>query len=75
MPLVASGWLDTTRIAAADGQLWRQILLDNSENTLASIEDFQKTLDALREAIATGDGPRLERLLRKGKQRREAAQE
>ncbi len=34
LPLVASGWLDTTRIAAADAELWRQIFLDNRENTL-----------------------------------------
>lgn len=73
LPLAASGWLDTTRIAAADPQLWRQIFLDNRDNTLKSIDDFQETLNHLRDAIAAGDGPRLERLLARGKQRRDAA--
>ena len=74
LQLVAGGWLDTTRIAAADESLWRQILLDNQANTLRSIESFQAALDELRDAIAKNDGAQLQRLLRKGKQRREAAE-
>ena len=73
LPLVAGGWLDTTRIAAADEQLWRQILLDNQANTLSALDEFQAALDALRKAIEASDAPRLERLLHKGKARREAA--
>ena len=74
LPLVAGGWLDTTRIAAADESLWRQILLENRENTLQNIDAFQASLDALRNAIANNDGPQVERLIRKGRQRREAAE-
>ena len=74
LPLVAGGWLDTTRIAAADESLWRQILLENRNNTLQSIDAFQTSLDALRKAIAENDGPKVERLMRKGRQRREAAE-
>jgi len=75
LPLVAGGWRDTTRIAAADAQLWRQILLENADNALRSIAEFETALAALRDAIAQRDGQRLERLLRKGKQRRDAAGE
>ena len=74
LPLVAGGWLDTTRIAAADEKLWRQILLDNRENTLRSLETFEASLQSLREAIANNDGPRVERLMKKAKLRREAVQ-
>lgn len=72
LPLVAGGWLDTTRIAAADPQLWRQILLDNQQNTLAALDEFQSKLNGFRDAIAESNGPALEQLLENGKQRRDS---
>lgn len=71
LPLVASGWLDTTRIAAADAELWRQIFLDNRENTLRAIAEFEGSLAAMKAAIEAGDAERLEELLRVAKQRRD----
>jgi prephenate dehydrogenase len=73
LALVAGGWLDTTRIAAGDPELWRQILLDNRENTLKALAHFQRTLDELRAAIEQQNGVRLNELLLQGKQRRDAA--
>jgi prephenate dehydrogenase len=73
LPLVAGGWLDTTRIAGGDEELWRQILLDNRENTLAALERFQAMLVEFRSALEHGDGTKLKQLLRKGRQRREQA--
>ena len=73
LPLVAGGWLDTTRIAAGDEELWRQILLDNRENTLAALERFQAALAEFRSAMEHSDGTKLKHLLRKGRKRREEA--
>jgi prephenate dehydrogenase len=39
------------RLAASDGRLWSEILNDNKEEVLSSIDDFQELLDILREAI------------------------
>ncbi len=73
LPLVAGGWLDTTRIAGGDEELWRQILLDNRENTLQTLDRFQASLAEFRTALEQGDGEKLKQLLRKGRQRREQA--
>lgn len=74
LPLVAGGWLSTTRIAAADEKLWRQILLDNRDNTLAALDDFEQALAQLRKAIEQNDRPHLERLWRKGRRKHEKGQ-
>lgn len=71
--LTAGGWLDTTRIAAADGPLWVQILRDNRRHVTAAIDRVEKSLEAFRAAINDGDDGALERLLEVGKQRRLAA--
>jgi prephenate dehydrogenase len=42
--LAGRGFLDATRIAAGDPGLWRDILLDNRENVLRSIEQLQAEL-------------------------------
>jgi len=70
--LCATGWRDTTRIAAGDPELWRQILLSNQANTLKSLTRFEKTLKSLRAALERNDGPRLERLLADAKRTRDA---
>jgi prephenate dehydrogenase len=70
LPLVASGWRDSTRIAASDPGLWRQILLDNSASVLQEIARFARVLDEFRMAIETHDGAQLESLLRNARQRR-----
>ena len=70
--LVATGWLDTTRIAAADPQLWRQILLDNRDQVLACLDRFDQTLAGLRAALERGDGTELEELLTTAKRTRDA---
>jgi prephenate dehydrogenase len=73
LPLVAGGWLDTTRIAGGDEELWRQILLDNRENTLAALERFQASLSDFRAALEAANGAKLKQLLGKGRKRREEA--
>ncbi len=54
--LAGKGFADATRIAGGDGGLWRDILLDNRENLLASIERLNAQLAALAGHLRSGDG-------------------
>jgi len=70
--LTASGWQDTTRIAAGDPTLWRQIMLANRENLLAALAQLTASLDKWRAALETEDAAELERLLIEAKRIRDA---
>jgi prephenate dehydrogenase len=72
LPLTATGWSDTTRIAAGDEELWRQILLANSGPTLKALADFETVINRLRKALETSDGRLLAEILAEGKRRRDA---
>jgi prephenate dehydrogenase len=54
--LSGKGFADATRIAAGDGGLWRDILLDNRENVLASIGKLNAQLGTLEKLLRAGDG-------------------
>ncbi len=73
-PLVATlasgGYRDTTRIAAGDPIMGRDMLLANHEHVLARIDAFAATLERLRAAVASGDAAALEALLRKARDAR-----
>ena len=69
--LIGTGWLDTTRIAAGDAELWRQILLANRASTLLALADFERVLREYRAALQSADGAELARLLAEGKRRRD----
>ncbi len=56
-----SGFRDTTRLAASDPVMWRDIALANKTAILAAIDDYSKTVAQLRETIQKGDGTMLER--------------
>ncbi|MDP5054467.1 MAG: prephenate dehydrogenase/arogenate dehydrogenase family protein [Congregibacter sp.] len=63
----AGGFRDFTRIASSDPVMWRDIALANREALLTAMDDFCGHLDALRLAIAQGDGDVLERTFRSAK--------
>jgi prephenate dehydrogenase len=69
--LAASGWADTTRIAAADPELWCQILLSNRSAVLKSLEKFATVLSEFRGAIEQADPAQITQLLDAGKQIRD----
>lgn len=72
LPLAATGWLDTTRVAGGDPELWRQILSDNRDAVLKALGKFEKVLAAFRAALERNDRRQLVDLLEAGKQRRDA---
>jgi len=58
---------DTTRVAASSPVMWRDIFLDNRAEVLPLVEALVQQVEALRAAIASGDGKRIEQLLEAGK--------
>jgi prephenate dehydrogenase len=72
LPLTATGWDDSTRIAAGDPALWTQIFLDNRANVLKSLARFEKTMQKAKVAIKRGDAKTLQRLLAEAKAIRDA---
>jgi prephenate dehydrogenase len=69
--VVGPGWIDTTRVASGDPALWRDILMSNAAEVASALGQFQKVLDAFREALRTGNGGRIEAMLTEAKTRRD----
>ncbi len=72
LPLAATGWQDTTRIAAGDVDLWRDILGQNRDHVLKSLGKFEKWLAKFRTALERDDPAQIAKLLEAGKQNRDA---
>ena len=56
LQIAARGFKDTTRIAASDPDVWREILLANRSAVQASLVAYRRALDDL-EALVAGDDP------------------
>ena len=72
LPLAASGWRDTTRVASGGADLWRQILEENRHSVIQVLEEFAGDLQLWLKALRESDGNQLEQLLLEGKQKRDA---
>ncbi len=72
LPLAASGWCDTTRVAAGNVELWRQIVCENRIPVLHALKEFAESLGSLIESLERGDDDRLTQLLETGKQQRDS---
>jgi prephenate dehydrogenase len=72
LSMVAKGWLDTTRIAAGDVELWRQILSQNRQHVLKSLARLEKILHSYRIALELESDTKLVRLLEEGKRKRDS---
>jgi len=53
------GLRDTTRIAASDAQMWRDIFLENRAEVLRAIDEFSSALARYRANIESGDDENL----------------
>ena len=69
--VAARGFKDTTRIAASDPDVWREILLGNRDAVVASVAAFRQALDDLERLVAQGDAGALTTLLARVKATRE----
>jgi len=65
--LAGGGLRDTTRVAAGDPTLWKQILEQNSEEVLCAIDGFENELHALKTALLDKNTPDLVARLKRGK--------
>lgn len=72
LPLAASGWCDTTRVAAGNVELWRQIVGENRTPVLKALREFAHSLEDWIDALQRGDDGRLTQLLESGKQKRDS---
>lgn len=70
--LAASGFRDTTRIAAGDPSLWAGILLQNRGPVLEVLERLRQDLAGWEAALRDGDRQQLEDLLGQAKRTRDA---
>lgn len=69
--LVTQGFKDTTRIAASDPQMWKDIALSNNKYILKSIDDMVKVLAGMRKAIVSADEEALTEIFKQAKSKRE----
>ncbi|HCS54521.1 prephenate dehydrogenase/arogenate dehydrogenase family protein [Rubinisphaera sp.] len=75
LPLAATGFGDTTRIASGDPHLWTSIFCQNSNGTLAAAKEFQQQLNALLDAVEAKDTDKINTLLKAAKTRRDLWQQ
>jgi prephenate dehydrogenase len=55
LPLAASGWRDTTRVAGGDPQLWQPIFAANRQHVLEALEKLNNALENIHDALEQGD--------------------
>lgn len=67
----AGGFRDFTRIAGSDPTMWHDIALANRDALLNGLDDFEKHLLALRQAIEQGNGNTLHDVFTRAKQARD----
>jgi prephenate dehydrogenase len=70
--LAATGFRDTTRVAAGDPVLWTGIFLQNRQAVLDALALLADRLEGLRTALATQDRAKLDDLLAQAKRNRDA---
>jgi prephenate dehydrogenase len=68
--IAGNGFRDTTRVAAGDPQLWRDIFIDNRDAACRSIDRCVAWLRDFRTALQAGDGQRIESMLAAAAKRR-----
>jgi prephenate dehydrogenase len=73
--LAGGGLRDTSRIAAGDPTLWRQILIENRDAILDSLEGLENELADFRRILSGDDEDALYRALASGKAYREGLQQ
>jgi len=70
-PLVGTGWMDTTRVASGDANLWTAICRENSPAILLGLQSASEWLETLASALRNGDFERVRRMLEESKRIRD----
>lgn len=70
--LTATGFRDTTRVAAGDPSIWTGIFEQNREAVLHALQCFAERLANFHQALEEGDTDTLDSLLQQGKKVRDA---
>ena len=70
--LAASGFCDTTRVAAGEPAIWTPILMDNAGAVRRELAALCARLDLFQDALKNEDADQLNELLAEGKRRRDA---
>jgi prephenate dehydrogenase len=71
-PFAATGFRDTTRVAAGDPALWTAIARENAAALSLALDRFDQRLQELRKAVLDQDGDGLTDILTAGKRGRDA---
>lgn len=71
--LAGTGWLDTTRVASGDPEMWAAICDENRDAIVAQLDRALASLREFRDAIAQDNTARLIDLLATAKRHRDAA--
>lgn len=72
LSLVSSGWRDTTRVAAGNVEIWRDILQQNRSMVVNSLKSFDSALKQFTTALESEDWDQVVKLLEDGKKQRDA---
>ncbi|MEK6249470.1 MAG: prephenate dehydrogenase/arogenate dehydrogenase family protein [Planctomycetales bacterium] len=72
LPFAASGWMDTTRVASGDVDMWIDILKENRDHVLKSARRFEKLMGSLCNALQRNDTRTMRRILQDAKQKRDS---
>lgn len=72
LSLAASGFRDTTRIAAGSPEMWRDICLTNDKKIIAVIDDLELEINKFKNAIKSKNKDLIEALFKKAKDTRDS---
>ena len=61
----AGSYRDVSRVANINHVLWSRLFLDNREDLVEELDELQRNLQTLRDAVAQGDEAGLQDLLRR----------
>jgi prephenate dehydrogenase len=68
--LCASGFRDTTRIAEGDVTMWRDILLQNNQQVIETLDEYLDELKGFRDLLAANDHESIASILKQASDRR-----
>ena len=68
----AGSYRDLTRVAKLNEDMWTELFLDNAEHLGFELDCLIRSLEEYRDAIGKGDAETLRRLLKEGRERKEA---